>query len=497
MQQFDWKALHSGTDIRGVAMDGAPSPKNLTEEVAAAAAKAFAARLREGQPDAVLTVAVGRDSRLSGPALAAAVIEALAQSGCNVIDCGLASTPAMFMTTVDLGCDAAIQITASHHPWYRNGLKFFLPQGGLQSADVADILRRAEAGGFADAPMRGTVRQVAYMQQYAAGLRRLIIERCGDEKPLQGLHIVVDAGNGAGGFYVRDVLAPLGAETAGSQFLEPDGRFPNHIPNPEDKAAMQSLCDAVRESGADFGIIFDTDVDRAGCADADGSEINRNRLIALASLLVLQDHPGCTVVTDSVTSLGLGRFIAEKGGKHCRFKRGYRNVINEAQRRCALGADCPLAIETSGHAALRDNYFLDDGAYLMTRLLILLVGLRREGKTLAQLLDSLQQPAEECEVRLDLTGADFRADGLRILQTLEQKAEAMGLRVATDSAEGVRLCSEDGFVMLRVSVHDPVMPVNAESDTVGGCKELLARIIPVLDAQNGIDTAPLHAFVQR
>lgn len=488
----DLSVLHSGTDIRGVAMDGAPSAKNLTEPIAAAAAKAFVARILEARPDARLTVAVGRDSRLSGPALAGAVIAALSEMGCDVIDCGLASTPAMFMTTVDLGCDGAVQITASHHPWYRNGLKFFLPQGGLQSSDVADILRRAQANDFVTACVPGTVRQVEYMKQYAAGLRQLICQRTGSQTPLEGLHIVVDAGNGAGGFYVRDVLQPLGADTTGSQFLDPDGRFPNHIPNPEDAAAMQSLCDAVRANDADFGIIFDTDVDRAGCADADGSEINRNRLIALSSLLVLEDHPACTIVTDSVTSLGLSRFIEAHGGKHCRFKRGYRNVINEAQRRCALGEDAPLAIETSGHAALRDNYFLDDGAYLMTRLLILLVQLRRQGKTLQSLLQSLQQPAEECEIRLDLTGADFRADGQSILQALEQNAASLGLSVAPDSAEGVRLCGEGGFVMLRVSVHDPVMPLNAESDRVGGCRALLERIAPLMRQMHGVDLAPLN-----
>lgn len=133
----------------------------------------------------------------------------------------------------------------------------------------------------------------------------------------------MDAGNGAGGFYAEKVLLPLGADTTGSQFLEPDGRFPNHIPNPENETAMRSVCEAVKNSGADFGIIFDTDVDRAGAVDENGEEINRNRLIALISAILLAEKPG-TIVTDSVTSDGLAQFIEAHGGKHCRFRRGYK-----------------------------------------------------------------------------------------------------------------------------------------------------------------------------
>ena len=133
------------------------------------------------------------------------------------------------------------------------------------------------------------------------------------DHPLAGLHIVVDAGNGAGGFYAWDVLEPLGADISGSQFLEPDGMFPNHIPNPENETAMASICQAVKASGADLGVIFDTDVDRAGAVDKNGREINRNRIIALISAILLQEHPGTAIVTDSITSSGLKAFIEGKG----------------------------------------------------------------------------------------------------------------------------------------------------------------------------------------
>jgi phosphomannomutase len=139
------------------------------------------------------------------------------------------------------------------------------------------------------------------------------------------------------GLAQASVLEPLGAVTRGSQFLEPDGMFPNHIPNPEDKKAMESITKAVLEQKADLGIIFDTDVDRAAAVDSSGRELNRNRLIALMAAIVLAEHPGTTVVTDSVTSDGLTTFIEGKlGGKHHRFKRGYKNVIDEGIRLVCL-----------------------------------------------------------------------------------------------------------------------------------------------------------------
>ena len=200
-----------------------------------------------------------------------------------------------------------------------------------------------------------------------------------------GLPLVID--NTFGTPYWVKVI-PLGADTTGSRYLDPDGRFPNHVPNPELPEAMDSIREAVLESHADFGVIFDTDVDRAGAVLSNGEELNRNRLIALISAILLREHPGTAIVTDSITSTGLAEFIAAHGGVHRRFRRGYRNVINEALRLNAAGQDCQLAIETSGHAALKENYFLDDGAYLVTRFLMEIAA----GRSLESLLEGLYEP---------------------------------------------------------------------------------------------------------
>ncbi len=506
MLETAWAHLKSGTDIRGVALpDVEGQPVELTDEVVGRIAGGFARWLAEaaGKPCEQLTVSVGRDSRLSGPRIRDAAVRALTAAGVRVLDCGLASTPAMFMSTVDLGCDGAVQITASHHPFHRNGLKFFRPSGGLEGADITAILELAQAGAFTNAATPGVCEETAYMPQYAARLRTLICDgvRAADyAHPLAGFRVVVDAGNGVGGFYASEVLAPLGADITGSQFLEPDGRFPNHIPNPEDPEAMASVCEATRRAGADLGLIFDTDVDRAGCVDAAGREINRNRLVALAAAIVLEEHPGGTIVTDSVTSDGLKVFIEQTlGGRHCRFKRGYKNVIDEAVRRCEAGEDAPLAIETSGHAALRDNYFLDDGAYLVTRILIKAARLRAEGRTLDSLIEALAEPAEGQELRFSITEPDFRACGERVLAALERLAAEQGWQLADDSREGVRISfgadEGDGWLLLRLSVHDPVMPLNIESNRTGGCREMAARLAPFMRAQPGIDCTRLDAYL--
>ena len=505
MLNKDWKHLKSGTDIRGVAIDGVPGePLDLTDGAVRAIAAGFAAWLAEraGKPAGQLTVSVGRDSRLSGPRLRDAVTAALTAAGVTVLDCGLASTPAMFMTTVDLGCDGAVQITASHHPWHRNGLKFFLPSGGLEGSDIEAVLQNAQDG-VRPAAAQGSCRSVDYMTQYAARLRRLICEgvKAADyEHPLAGFRIVVDAGNGVGGFYAGEVLAPLGADVSGSQFLDPDGRFPNHIPNPENEDAMRSVCAATVKAGADLGVIFDTDVDRAGCVDAQGREINRNRLVALAAAIALEGHPGGTVVTDSITSTGLKAFIEKDlGGVHCRFKRGYKNVIDEAVRLNKEGVDCPLAIETSGHAALRENYFLDDGAYLMTKIIIKAARLRAEGETLDSLIAGLAEPAEGAELRFAIRPADFREYGSAVLAGLEAYARKQGWAVADDSREGVRISfakgEGDGWLLLRLSVHDPVMPLNIESDVPGGCRVIAEKLAGYLAGCGGLDQTALREYL--
>ena len=501
---MDYQKLQNGSDIRGVAMEGvAGQPVNLTDEAMERIGRAFTVYLQKKLGKDKLTLAVGRDSRLSGERLLNAFAAGAAAQGADVTDVGLSSTPSMFMCTVTEGwrCDGAAMLTASHLPFNRNGVKLFTAGGGFEKADIAAVLALAAAGDFPSATTPGKRTSADFLSVYAGGLREIIksgVNGADREHPLTGFHIVVDAGNGAGGFYAHRVLAPLGADVSGSQFLEPDGRFPNHAPNPEDPAAMDAIRDCVLKNRADLGLIFDTDVDRAGAVSADGTEINRNRLIALISAVVLKEHPGTTIVTDSITSSGLAAFIAEKGGVHHRFKRGYRNVINESIRLNGLGQDSQLAIETSGHGALMENYFLDDGAYLVTKLVIEMARLKREGRTLMSLIDTLTEPLESTEVRMNLFGADFAAVGTEILKGLTGYAESQGWDVAKENYEGIRVSfpagEGDGWFLLRMSLHDPLMPLNIESNSPGGVKSIAGKLYAFLKACPGLDCEGLKAL---
>ena len=496
--------LKSGSDVRGFASDIFGNEVNLTDEAVYDIVSAFVPFLSEKVSKSVadLTVSVGHDSRITAEKIKTQVIKALTNAGVSVIDCGLSSTPAMFMTTVLAGCDGAVQITASHHPADRNGLKFFLPTGGLEGDEIKKIVTDAENG--VSAPIaEGTVTKRDFMTEYSAVLRKLICDELGvseEDKPLKDYHIVVDAGNGAGGFYADKVLAPLGANTDGSVYLDPDGMFPNHIPNPENAVAMASISDAVINNNADLGVIFDTDVDRAACVDPDGVEINRNRLIALAAAIALENEPGSTIVTDSVTSSGLKTFIEEDlGGKHHRFKRGYKNVINEAMRLCEEGTNAPLAIETSGHAALKENYFLDDGAYLMTKIIIKMAKLGREGKNIFDLTANLKTPKEEKELRFNILVDEFKLYGECVIEGLQRWCEAKaeeGYIIADDNREGIRVSVDDGWFLLRLSVHDPVMPMNVESDSEGGCKKILSKIAEFFYNCQFLDTEALRNYLE-
>ena len=474
-----WKKLQNGSDIRGVALEGIEGqPVNLTPEIAMQIACSFGAWLSDktGQLPSELTIAVGNDSRLSAEALNSAVTQGLSMIGITVINCGLCSTPAMFMTTVMEGYqyDGSIMLTASHLPFNRNGLKFFTKDGGLEKGDITKILELAQDKIYTRAGKLGEIRTIDFIQVYAADIVRKIRNKTGEEQPLKGFRIVVDAGNGAGGFYADQVLKPLGACTEGSQFLDPDGSFPNHIPNPEDKTAMASIQKAVVDQNADFGIIFDTDVDRAGAVDRTGREINRNRIIALIAAIAIEEHPGATIVTDSITSSGLKKFIeTELGGVHHRFKRGYKNVINEAIRLNREGIFTPVAIETSGHGALKENYFLDDGAYLIAKILIKMAQLKKAGRTIDSLIEKLEEPAEAKEFRMGISCADFKTYGNSVIEKLgEFSLKQEGWNVEPNNFEGIRVTCDklhgDGWFLLRLSLHDPLMPLNIESNTAGG-----------------------------
>ena len=505
-----FKRVQNGNDVRGAAIATDKEALTISEPLAAYIARAFTSYLSEklGKPASELRIGVGHDSRMTAPQMKAGCLLGLSMA--KAYDCGLITTPAMFCSTVLPGSnfDGAVMITASHLPFNRNGMKFFTKDGALSKAELTQILEQAAAlaGVFAEESPEtlltsdklpvgdGTVTVFDMKSLYCEHMKEIIRANSGsdEEKPLTGLRIAVDSGNGASGFFASDILEPLGADTEGSQFLNPDGTFPNHVPNPEDKTAMEAIQKATLEHHADLGVIFDCDGDRAAVVFSDGMPVNRNTLIALLGVIVAEQAPGSTVVTDSVTSDELAEFLeGSLGLKHPRFKRGYKNVIDKGIELNAAGETCELAIETSGHGAFKENYFSDDGAYIAAKIIGRLARIRREGKTLESLIADLRQPAEAAEMRLSITAEDFKAYGQQVLEDFRAFCAAdPRFHIVSPNYEGVRVAFDDeevkGWLLIRLSLHDPVIPINLESANDGGVDILKERIRPFIEAHSAL-----------
>ena len=317
--------------------------------------------------------------------------------------------------------------------------------------------------------------------------------------------------------HCQQVLEPLGADVSPSINLAPDGTFPAHPANPENAAHVSATAAAVASSGADVGVMLDTDVDRCGLFDGRRSPpepVNRNRQIALCASVALEAAGPGVIVTDPVTSQGMGAFISGRGGSHDRFKMGYRNVIDRAAETTPEPA--LLAIETSGHSAWRDNAFVDDGCYTAARLLGRLARERlrggpaggsgrggdKEGVGLLDLLgDELEEPLESIKVSMTVTAGlnAVPAAEAALLAALRDCAKGTaGWEMEPVNHDGLRCAVGDsGWLIIRASLHEPKVSVQTESDLDGGtsaiCASLLLYVLKAGDCEKaGLDIAPLR-----
>ncbi len=485
-------ALQNGSDIRGIAIDTPEHTADLTNAAIVKIANGLVNWLEKKTGQTHFKIGIARDSRLSGPGLKKTLGDQLQRLGCEVLDFDLATTPAVFMATQfpEFTCDAGVMLTASHLPFEYNGVKVFSQAGGAEKNDIHFILTHTKRTATAT---KGRLTPIDLVTPYAAYLVAKIRTLSGG-KPLAGMKIIVDAGNGGGGFFTEKVLQPLGADTSGSQFLEPDGHFPNHIPNPDNQEAMASIQKQTLATGADLGVIFDTDVDRSAMVTKTGAILNRNNLIAVLSQIVISESPGTSIVTNSPTSDHLKAFIESLGGKQVRYISGYRNVINKAIALNEAGIDCQLAIETSGHAAFKENYFLDDGAYVIAKILRLLPELQASGQSLDDLIADLKQPAETQEVRFFLAAADFRALGEQVIEKIAHLKVA-GWTIDPENEEGIRFTlskpNGSGWFLLRMSLHEPLLVLQVEMDVAGQIPPVLSTIHTFLNDFPQVDQEKL------
>ncbi|MBF0124304.1 MAG: phosphomannomutase/phosphoglucomutase [Magnetococcales bacterium] len=448
-------------DIRGIA------GQDLTAAAVTQIGQVFAAILRQhsGGKDR-LTVAVGRDGRLSSPELAAALIEGIRREGVHVVDIGLAPTPALYFATHHLESDAGIMVTGSHNPPDYNGLKMVRHHQAVYGQEIQAIYQRLLSPPAAATQGIGQLHQVdilpAYMERLTRGFR-----------PGRPLRVVVDCGNGATGVVVPTLMQQLPLVSSEILFAEVDGTFPNHHPDPTLPENLVALKQRMMATGADLGIAFDGDGDRIGALDPQGNIIWGDRLMILFATDLLRERPGATVIGDVKCSQLLFDAVAAAGGQPLMWKTGHSLIKAKMRETGAL-----LAGEMSGHLFFSDRYLgYDDGLYAAVRLIELAAA---SSTSLTEQLAQLPEVHATPELRLHC------ADDVKF-QVMERIA-AEQRRVADkkiSDIDGIRVQSADGWWLLRVSNTQPALVARVEAYSAAGLQRLTAELAAALQ-QEGI-----------
>jgi phosphomannomutase len=441
-------------DIRGIVGD------TLTEAGVEAIGRGFASMVLEATGGRPARVATGMDGRLSSPVLEAALARGMASGGVDVLRVGMGPTPMLYFAVAELGLDGGIMITGSHNPPDYNGLKMMLKGGPFYGDQILELGRRADAGGT-DAAVPGKLADHDIRAAYVARLVK-------DADLARPLRIVWDAGNGAAGAVLGDLVGRLpGAHTV--LFGDVDGSFPNHHPDPTVPENLIDLIAAVCGQGADLGIAFDGDGDRIGVVDGEGEILWGDQLMTIWAADVLAERPGATIIADVKASQVLFDEIARLGGKPLMWKTGHSLIKAKMKE---IGA--PLAGEMSGHIFFADRYHgFDDALYAAVRLLN---ALSARNQTLAEIRRALPNVVNTPELRFD-------CDDVRKFAVVEEVRSRLADRggdvVAVD---GVRVSCAGGWWLLRASNTQPVLVARCEAPDEAALatvkKDLVAALAP-------------------
>jgi phosphomannomutase len=441
-------------DIRGTV------PETLGPDVAHLLGRAFGALVREHGGDAVV---VGRDGRLSSPALAEALGQGLLRAGVQVWDLGVCTTPQLYFAT-HTRCPHGIQVTGSHNPKHDNGFKMVLHRQALYGDAVQDLRHRMEAlardGGAEADPVADPTGLSARPLDVWADYRDRIASDIRLARPMK---VVLDCGSGVAGATAPQVLQAIGCEVL-PLYCEVDGNFPHHHPDPSRPENLRDLIEAVRQSDADLGLALDGDGDRVALVTRDGHSIQPDRQLMLIAPDVLRHHPGAAVVFDAKCSQQLAPAIVAAGGVPVMDRTGH-SLIKAKMRE--LGA--PLGGEISGHLFFADRWpGFDDGTYAACRLLELLSRSPDASAVLHALPDSFATP------ELHIPCAEGQAHALvgQILAGLTLEAEAR-----LNTVDGLRVDWPDGFGLLRASNTTPVLVMRCEGTTPQALERIRARLM--------------------
>jgi phosphomannomutase len=479
-------SIFKAYDIRGV------TPTTINEEVAFSLGRAFGAQaLAEGEK----AVAVGRDGRLSGPALAQALIHGLSASGIDVIDVGMVTTPMLYFAANTL-CTSGIQVTGSHNPKDYNGFKMVLAGRAIYGGEI-QALHHAMVNDNLAAQLLNTVTLnagsgIVTQHDVAAAYSARIV---GDVKLARPMKIVIDSGNGIAGASAPGIFRALGCEVI-ELFSEVDGNFPNHHPDPSKPENLADLMAALKSSGAELGLAFDGDGDRLGIVTQDGHNIYPDRQMMLFARDVLSRVVGGTILFDVKCSQRLAPAIEAAGGVPLMYKTGHSLIKAKMKE-----VNSPLGGEMSGHIFFKERWYgFDDGTYAGARLLEIVSRSPDASAVLNALPTSFSTPelnvaCKEGEphsvVEALIKSLDFappasvRSDGPPLASTAPSGGsairEAISAGVAVlNTIDGVRVDWPDGFGLIRASNTTPVLVLRFEGHTEAALKRIETDMLALL-----------------
>jgi phosphomannomutase/phosphoglucomutase len=438
-------------DIRGIV------DKTLTEEGAEAIGRGLATM---GRAKGVTRFVVGRDGRLSGPRLAAALARGITAAGADVVDIGVVATPMVYFATHLFATGSGVMVTGSHNPPEYNGLKMMVAGDTLAAEAIQELRRVVESGNFASGAGKFETADVssAYLDRITS-----------DVKLARPMAIAVDCGNGSPGAFAPTLFRRLGCKVT-ELFCEVDGNFPNHHPDPSKPENLADLIAELARGDAEVGLAFDGDGDRLGVVTKSGRIIYPDRQLMLFAADVLTRHPGADIIFDVKCTRNLFPWIREHGGKPLMWKTGHSLIKAKLKE-----SGAPLAGEMSGHLFFKDRWFgFDDGLYAGARMLELLSRSADPSRVLESLPDSISTP--EINIALAKEG-----DNHRLIAGLQQTAKFEGA-TGVNTIDGLRVEYSDGFGLMRASNTTPVIVLRFEADSDAALARIRADFRRVLAA---------------
>jgi phosphomannomutase/phosphoglucomutase len=451
------REIFKAYDIRGIV------GKTLTVDAVRTIGRALGSEARERGLSAI---AIGRDGRLSGPALSAALASGITAAGVDVVDIGCVPTPVTYFAAFALGTDSCVSVTGSHNPPDYNGLKMVLGGQTLFGPLIQDLRLRIEAGRMASG--RGTIRRADVRAEY---LSRILKHKDG-VKIARPMKIVVDCGNGVAGALAPELFRRLGCEVI-ELFCEVDGNFPNHHPDPSKPENLKDVIRTLKETDAELGLAFDGDGDRLGVVTKDGEIIYPDRQLMLFAADVLTRNPGATIIFDVKCSRWVAESIRYQGGKPLMWKTGHAFIKSKLKE---TGA--PVAGEMSGHLFFKERWYgFDDAMYAGARLLEIVSRWSPEQGGANWPLKHLPNAISTPELNLKMQEGEPHA----LVAKLQSGGRFPSARELI-TLDGVRAEYADGFGLARASNTTPVVVLRFEADSRAALERIQAEFKSALEA---------------